>query len=216
MKILFQGDSITDAFRKPEELNPAYQLGNGYAFLVTASLSAKFPGQGLEFVNRGASGNTVADLSARWNRDCLDIEADVVSLLIGVNDTIHAMLEIEAADEKTFLATYESLLDSVKSRNPQARLILMEPFLLAVGEVTSHWKAHLKPRQQAIAKIAEERHLPIIPLQGIFDQACKYSPASYWTYDGIHPTHAGFSLIAEAWMSAATPLLGLSGPFLSI
>ena len=30
MKILFQGDSITNAFRKPEEINPPYQLGNGY------------------------------------------------------------------------------------------------------------------------------------------------------------------------------------------
>ncbi len=28
MKILFQGDSITEAFRKLEELNPAFQLGN--------------------------------------------------------------------------------------------------------------------------------------------------------------------------------------------
>ena len=28
MKILFQGDSITEAFRKPEELNPAFQFGN--------------------------------------------------------------------------------------------------------------------------------------------------------------------------------------------
>ena len=32
MKILFQGDSITEAFRKPEEINSAFQLGNGYAF----------------------------------------------------------------------------------------------------------------------------------------------------------------------------------------
>ena len=211
MKILFQGDSITDAFRKPEELNPAYQLGNGYAFLVAASLSAKFPGQGFEFVNRGISGNTVADLSARWDRDCLDIEADVVSLLIGVNDPIRAMLESKACDERTFIATYESLLDAVKSRNPQALLILMEPFLLEVGEVTSEWRAHLKPGQEAIAKIAAERQMPLIPLQRIFDRACGRAPASYWTYDGIHPTHAGFSLIAEAWIEAAGPLLGTAG-----
>lgn len=210
MKILFQGDSITDAFRKPEELNPAYQLGNGYAFLVAASLSAKFPGQGLEFFNRGVSGNTVADLRTRWSLECLDLEADVVSLLVGVNDTIRAMKGIEAADDAAFLSTYESLLDSVKSRNPRARLILLEPFLLEVGEVTPDWGAHLKPRQRAIAKIAEERQLSLIPLQEIFDQACKDAPASYWTYDGIHPTHAGFNLIAEAWMEAGGLLLGLA------
>jgi hypothetical protein len=43
MKILFQGDSITDAFRKPEEINPAFQLGNAYAFLVAASLGLRHP-----------------------------------------------------------------------------------------------------------------------------------------------------------------------------
>ena len=215
MKILFQGDSITDAFRKPEELNPAFQLGNGYVFLVAASLSAKFPAHGLEFVNRGVSGHTAADLSARWDRDCLDLEADVVSLLIGVNGTIRAMLVNEECDERAFIATYESLLDSVKSRNPQARLILLEPFLLEVGEVTSHWKAHLKPMQQAIAKAAAERQMILIPLQEIFNRACERAPASYWAYDGIHPTHAGFHLIAEAWIEAFSqtePTLLLENP----
>jgi len=32
MKILFQGDLITETFRKTEEINPAFQLGNSYAF----------------------------------------------------------------------------------------------------------------------------------------------------------------------------------------
>lgn len=211
MKFLFQGDSITDAFRKPEELNPAYQLGNGYVFLAAAALSGKFPDHGLEFVNRGVSGNTVAELWARWDRDCLDIQADVVSLLIGVNGTIRAMLASEVCDEEAFIAIYESLLDSVKNHNPNASMILMEPFLLEVADVTSHWTAHLKPRQQAIAKVAAERQLHLIPLQGIFDRACDRAPASYWTYDGIHPTHAGFSLIAEEWQKAAAPLLGTAG-----
>jgi hypothetical protein len=34
MNILFQGDSITDAFRKMDEINPAFQLGGVYALLI--------------------------------------------------------------------------------------------------------------------------------------------------------------------------------------
>lgn len=34
MHILFQGDSITDAFRRMDEINPAFQLGGGYALLI--------------------------------------------------------------------------------------------------------------------------------------------------------------------------------------
>ena len=37
--ILFQGDSITNAFRKPEEVCNAYQLGSGYAMLCNPMLS---------------------------------------------------------------------------------------------------------------------------------------------------------------------------------
>ena len=41
--ILFQGDSITNAFRKPEELCNAYQLGSGYAMIVASQLLASRP-----------------------------------------------------------------------------------------------------------------------------------------------------------------------------
>jgi lysophospholipase L1-like esterase len=88
MKILFQGDSITDAFRKPEEINPAFQLGNGYAFLVAARLGARHPERHFEFINRGVSGHTVQDVEKRWQADCLDYHPDLLSLLIGVNNII--------------------------------------------------------------------------------------------------------------------------------
>jgi len=76
MRILFQGDSITDAFRKPEEINPAFQLGNGYAFLVGARLAADHPDRPYEFLNRGVSGQRVQDLAARWQPDALDLRPD--------------------------------------------------------------------------------------------------------------------------------------------
>ena len=53
------------------------------------------------------------------------------------------------------------------------------------------------------ARIAEERGLPLVSLQKIFDDACRRAPAAYWAYDGIHPTHAGARLIADAWLQAA-------------
>jgi len=210
MKILFQGDSITNAFRKPEEINPAYQLGNGYVFLIASSLARKYPKHNIEFINRGVSGNTVIDLLKRWDRDCLDIKADVISLLAGVNYVFQAIQQNEGCDIGSFIQTYLSLLDSAEKCNPRVTLIIMEPFLLEVSEVTSHWKTLLQPAQQAIAKVAAERKLLFIPLQRIFDEACNFAPAAYWIYDGIHPTHAGFNLIAEAWLAAATPLLGLA------
>ncbi|MCE9588257.1 MAG: SGNH/GDSL hydrolase family protein [Verrucomicrobia bacterium] len=217
MKILFQGDSITDAFRKPEEINPAYQLGNGYAFLVASHLAATRPDRGWEFVNRGISGHKVAEIAARWEADALQIAPDLLSLLAGVNDTQNfckythsdaSLPEEEKARRDAeafakFQENYAWLLDSVLERKPETKILLLEPFLLEVDVVTPYWREHLSRRRQEIARIAGERGLPLVPLQEIFDDACLRAPAAHWAYDGIHPTHAGARLIADAWLQAA-------------
>jgi len=202
MKILFQGDSITDAFRKPEEVSVAYQLGNGYAFLAAAELACQEPGRGWEFVNRGVSGAKIKEIAFRWQDDALALQPDLVSLLAGVNDTIHCfMFGIQGLSVEEFASTYDNLLARVLESKPDSRILLMEPFLLEVGEVTAEWKAHLRPRQEVVAKIASDRSIPCIPLQKHFDEACRRAPAAYWAYDGIHPTLAGARLIADFWLS---------------
>ncbi len=215
MKILFQGDSITDAFRKPEELNPAFQLGNGYAFLVGSKLAEAFPDRGFEFVNRGVSGEGVKGLAARWEADALSIGADVFSLLIGVNDTIQAMVGSSKLTDAEFLRVYTGLIDAILARKPESKVILLEPFLLEVDRVTPVWREHLAPRQAAIARLAAERNIPLVTCQTLLDEACARAPAAYWAYDGIHPTHAGFALLANAWLQAAAPVLDIPQDFVN-
>ena len=203
MRILFQGDSISDAFRKPEELNPAYQLGNGYAFLVAARLGADFPARKYEFFNRGISGETVHAVAARWQRDALDLRPDLLSLLIGVNNIIERQNGVKGPSDAEVLDCYRDMLEQKRMQNPQVHFILLEPFLLEVGDVTPAWQAMLRPLQEGIAVIAGEMGVPLIPLQRIFDEALSRATAAYWSYDGIHPTHAGFQLIADAWLETA-------------
>ena len=199
MKILFQGDSITDAFRKPEEINPAFQLGNGYAFLVAARLGARHPERRFEFLNRGISGHTVQDLEKRWQADSLDHQPDLLSLLIGVNTIIRRQNGWNDPDAEV-LASYRRMLEQMRTQNLRIRFLLMEPFLLEAGDVTLAWKTAIKPIQEGIAVIAREFDAPFIPLQSVFDKALTLAPAAYWAYDGIHATHAGFQLIADHWI----------------
>jgi len=203
MKILFQGDSITDAFRKPEEINPAFQLGNGYAFLVAARLGLRHPERRFEFINRGISGHTVQDLENRWQADSLDHDPDLLSLLIGVNNIIRRQNGLKDIPDAEVLASYRRKLEQMRAQNPRIRFLFMEPFLLEAGEVTAAWQAALRPIQEGIAVIAGEFQAPLIPLQSLFDKALALAPASYWAYDGIHATHAGFQLIADAWLETA-------------
>lgn len=58
VRILFQGDSITDGKRGRNQ-DPNHILGHGYVFIIAARHGAAFPERKLDFVNRGVSGNTV-------------------------------------------------------------------------------------------------------------------------------------------------------------
>jgi len=200
MKILFQGDSITDAFRKPDEINPAYQLGNGYVFLIAAQLAARFPEKNWDFVNRGVSGNKILDLKNRWANDVLMIRPNVLTIFIGVNDTLAAMQGQPSTNEQEFASAYQSLLQETRQHLPDTRFVLMEPFLLEVGEVRKSWCDHLRSRQLLVQAIASETMSDFVPTQQIFDNASKIREPAFWSYDGIHPTHAGFQLLADAWL----------------
>ena len=61
MKILFQGDSITDAGRaRDNDVN----IGVGYPLLIKACLGLEEP-EKYEFINRGVGGNRIVDVYAR-------------------------------------------------------------------------------------------------------------------------------------------------------
>jgi lysophospholipase L1-like esterase len=177
-RILFQGDSITDAFRKPAEINEAYQLGTGYVFF-----------------NRGVSGNRIANLVERWDADCLALQPTMVSVLIGINDTAHDVGGKPGSSLADYEKHYRTLLTSVP-----ARFVLCEPFALVTGTVTPAWRENLLPRQRLVRQLAAEFGAVFVELQAAFDAAARQMPAEYWIYDGIHPTAAGHALIARCWL----------------
>ena len=77
-KILFFGDSITDALRDRESTT-ASQFGFGYVMQIAGKLFEKSPVE-YNVVNKGISGNKVSDLLARLDKDFLSINADMVLL----------------------------------------------------------------------------------------------------------------------------------------
>lgn len=201
-RILFQGDSITDAFRvkDPGEPHDCYLLGAGYAGRIAGDLRAAHPGMGLRFFNRGISGEGVNELLKRWTIDTLCLEPDVLSLLVGINDTSPHKQQTPEQWE----AAYRELIDQTRSALPGVRLILLEPFGLPHGAHGAEQRANLEARQPIVRKIAESVGATFVPLQERFDRAVADhdAPPTHWTLDGIHPSSAGHVLIAEAWKSA--------------
>jgi len=204
-RILFQGDSITDAGRSREsEARPNDQpaLGSGYAWLAAAPLLVDRPDRKLEIWNRGISGHKVFQLAERWERDCLGLEPDLLSILIGVNDIWHALDGHYDGTVEVYERDYDALLRRTREALPKVKLVVCEPFVLRCGAVGDRWFPSFDDFRAAAARVAKSHGATWVPFQTIFDEAVKYAPPEHWAADGVHPTPAGASLMAWAWLKA--------------
>jgi lysophospholipase L1-like esterase len=200
-RVLFQGDSITDMGRG-RTADPNHILGHGYAFIIAAKEGADFPERQWRFINRGASGNTVSDLAARWEADTLALKPDVVSVLIGVNDVGRGLGANEPFLIDQFERVYDQLLAETVAALPKVKLVLGEPFF-APGHATTprmdEWQAAMKALRASVERLGAKYRAPVVHFQKVFDDAAKRAPIDYWIWDGIHPTCAGHQLMADEW-----------------
>jgi lysophospholipase L1-like esterase len=203
--VLFQGDSITDAGREKEKELPnnSRSFGSGYAFLAASALMNDLAELNLTLYNRGISGNKVFQLADRWQKDCLNLKPDVLSILIGVNDYWHKRNGNYDGTVDVYENDYRALLQRTKNELPDLKLVICQPFyVLNTSAVDETWVEPMKEYQAAAKKIAKEFNAIWVPFQEVFDEAIKYAPATYWTGDGVHPSMAGAQLMAEAWLRA--------------
>lgn len=204
VKILFQGDSITDGGRsRNQDWN--HVMGHGYAYIVASRIGYEKPAMRYQFFNRGISGNTVKDLINRWEEDTILLAPDIVSILVGVNDTSAELDGKSGFTTQSYADKYRKLLSDTKTKLPQAQLVIGEPFILPVGKVKANWeKWHQKisELQLEAKKLAKDFNAIYIPFQTHFNEAVDHAPADYWIWDGVHPMPAGHELMARKWIEA--------------
>lgn len=201
--ILFQGDSITDAGRDRGRYyaNNGSGMGSGYVHHIVTQLLGKYPEQDYHCYNRGISGHKVFQLAERWDDDCLQLQPDVLSILIGVNDYWHKLNGNYDGTVEIYETDYRALLARTKQELPKVRLIIAEPFAVAGGTAINEKWVPFGEYRQVAKKIAEEFGAVFLPFHSMFEEALKIAPASYWCPDGVHPSLAGAYLMKEAWLA---------------
>ena len=200
-RILFQGESITDADRSREK---DYKLGCGYPLLVEAALGFDAPGE-YEFLNRGISGNRIVDLYARIKKDLINLQPDVLSILIGVNDVWHEINYQNGVSAEKFYRLYRMLIEEIKEALPNIKILILEPFVLpgpATAENIDSFTTEVALRAQKAKQIADEFGLVFVPLQAGFEELAKKADPTYWLRDGVHPTPKGHEFIKQQWLAA--------------
>lgn len=195
--VLFQGDSVTDAGRSrtSDDL-----LGSGYPFYVRNLLTSNHPDLAIKVLNRGISGNRAVDLLNRWEEDCLQLEPDYVSILIGVNDTWRRYDNNDPTAPEVFKDRLKAIIEKTLD-GTATQIVLLNPFLLDVNEKVSAMREDLCFKQDAVAALAKEYGTKFLDLDKIFAVAAKEQSPAFYAEDGVHPTKAGHALIAKEWMS---------------
>ena len=200
--ILFQGDSITDAGRTRSRIGPNSPdgLGFGYVRKIAAAILENYPERFLQLYNRGISGDRIQDMISRWDEDSLRLLPDLISILIGVNDTWNQVLLSMGSDPEQYQAIFHKILTETRQALPNTRLVLCEPFLLLTGEVTREWSADIISRQGIVRDLADEFNAIFVPFQSALDQAAQKVSAGQLLEDGVHPTDHGHQVLANCWM----------------
>lgn len=203
MKILFYGDSITDADRGREVTDPNKKLGSGYVAyaanrLYDESLTS------YDIYNRGISGNRIVDLYSRIKIDCWNLKPDVLSILIGINDIWHEVASQNGVELDRFENIYRLLLKETRERLPETKILLCEPFVLPGSATEEHYDKFLEVKKYAdvVKKLAAEFSATFVPLQSAFDKAGEECGNSEILADGVHPTLKGAVVLGNEWLKA--------------
>lgn len=201
MRILFQGDSITDAGR---DRSDPHNLGNGYPKYTAEILRDAYPDVDFEFINLAISAEQTKDVLKRVQSDIIDVKPDIVTILLGVNDTWHHLEDKNWVPNEVYESNYRGILEAVKKTG--ARLVMLEQYILpAPGMEGFH--NDIDEKIQITRKLAREYADIFVPLDGLFASACLSEDPLYWTEEGVHPLEEGHMLIADYLTDAIAQII---------
>ena len=204
IKIVFQGDSITDAGRDRRNY---HDMGPGYPKYATEHIMVANPDIEFEFINQGISGNRTSQLFDRFYNDALAFRPDIISILIGINDIWHRYGggKVATTDAQLEL-NYRSILERIR-RESDAKIMILAPFLLD-KEPYDGMRADLARALPIIRGLADEFADVFVPLDKHFEEALKTQPEPlYYSGDGVHPNDNGRAFIGRIYAEAIDPLI---------
>lgn len=204
MRILFQGDSITDAGRDRRNY---FDLGKGYAKVASEQIKSAHPDKDIEFINLGIGGNRSDQLFDRLYKDAIELQPDIISILIGINDIWHRYgSEKIATTDAQFELNYTTILEELKAKT-NAKIMIMSPYLLDC-EGKDAMREDLKTMLPIVRRLAKKYADVYVPLDEYFDEALKTMPEPmYYSKDGVHPNENGAAFIGKIYAEAIEAIL---------
>lgn len=202
-RIVFAGDSVTDA----GSINPvgeAYnQLGGGYVNIIHAMLAACYPEIMVRVTNSGVSGDTSRMLLARFQRDVVDLAPQWVSICIGIND-VWRQFDRPAAREyhvlpEEYRGNIEQMINMVK---PAVKGIFLASPYYMVLDTTEPMRARMDEYTAICRELAQKHGCVFLDFQRMFDEYLAQRTFYSVSSDRVHPNLTGATLMAREFLKA--------------
>src|SRR4030095_8470387 len=174
-RIIAFGDSITYG----------YPFGNKYSWVEL--LSEKL---GIKILNAGANGDALRNLQNRLLIDVVDQRPDYVLLMGGTNDVYQGSIPADMEER------FKKILKVLKENKIKAVLGIPPPV------TEKEMEERLAKFRRFVKKTAKDLNLPVINFYDPFFEAKKKRPNPSLLEDGVHPSAAGYKLMAEVAHSA--------------
>lgn len=201
MKILFDGDSITDCYKTQNIIpNGLYakgaNLGVGYPMLVSNFLKINTM---TEYIieNHGVAGESIDDLLDRINKAC-EFNPDYYVLMIGINDLWRVVGSNKTVLNEDFENNYRKILDRIKKNNNDVKFIIQTITYTQSENSNDFFIKEVVEKNNIIKKLAKEYNVMLIDSNKIILEKIKETKHSDWLFDdGIHYTSHTNMLIAN-------------------
>lgn len=210
-RIILVGDSITGLSRNMGAV--------GFAFQMEWALKQAYPGAQPDIVALGGSGQGVGswlgvEKGSRTQPTFLDVPridahvelgkpADVVIIMLGMNDVLAPYVSEDPASIEGWARSYAALIDALRER--------VKPKLVALATATMNTEDPASPKNKMmdllnarVAQLAKEKDCTLLPVAAeyrrVLEEGRKRKPDFHVTYDFVHPNEAGHLAIAHAML----------------
>ena len=206
IRVLFQGDSITDAGRDKRNYR---DMGEGYPKYAAELIAQNNPEIEFDFINLGIGGNRTDQLFDRLYKDAIELEPDVISILIGINDIWHRYggEKVMTTDAQLEL-NYRTILTDLR-KYTNAKIMIITPYVLDYdNETRQAMRRDLLTVLPIIKGLADEFADVYMPLHEIFAEALPKQPEPlHYSADGVHPNDNGSRFIGEQYAKYIAPVI---------
>lgn len=203
-RIVFTGDSVTDMGSvHPLGEGLGDNAGFGYVRIVDNLLAAAYPERCIRVTNAGISGNTSRMLLERFDRDCIDLDPDWVSICIGINDVWRQFDAPSFTDQAVFPEEYESnltaMIEKCKAKSTVKGIFVLSPYYIEPNR-EDKMRARMDEYVAICRRVAEKHGCVFVDFQKMYEDYCRIRHSAFIAWDRVHPNQVGSTLMAKEFL----------------